>query len=378
MRVNITNGETKNQNMNEDHAKDDTREGVADTVATGARTNKRRGGGKIGDKQEGAGLLDKTPTREREEHNDIPQGETENPLGRVSKVSIRAVIPTYQYANIQPEIEMLNVGAQEGLDAGMQIIREMFAQYGENPLKVKPVVSAVAKLKSFTEDVEVDFDPIGHTYSYNGQTLTGATTFIKRFYKEFDTAAISAACAKSWEVPAEDIQRLWKANGDITGEMGTLVHKVLEHYEKHKVMGAIIAAKNGKENPAKPKHPVLRRIVDEFEALEKPAGEIHAEVLVTDVKSGLCGQADRILVVGEKKCRVQDYKVNVDSAKEEKNSKPLAPWDMLPPSKISKYQLQLSFYSNLLQRAGWEVDGLDVFVYEESWKHYELPVLAVC
>lgn len=49
----------------------------------------------------------------------------------------------------------------------------------------------------------------------------------------------------------------------------------------------------------------------------------------------------------------------------------------LPKTKLSKYQLQLSFYATLLALSGWTVEGLDVFVYENGWKHYELEILSL-
>ena len=95
--------------------------------------------------------------------------------------------------------------------------------------------------------------------------------------------------------------------------------------------------------------------------------------------TGVCGQADLIVVLDEKKkiCRVQDYKININSEEISSNLKPLAPFDKLPANKITKYQLQLSVYANLLEKSGWKVEGLDVFVYEDKWKHFELSVLKV-
>jgi hypothetical protein len=31
----------------------------------------------------------------------------------------------------------------------------------------------------------------------------------------------------------------------------------------------------------------------------------------------------------------------------------------------------------MLENSGWKVEGLDVFVYEDKWRKFELPVLKV-
>ncbi len=130
-------------------------------------------------------------------------------------------------------------------------------------------------------------------------------------------------------------------------------------------------------NKALPSHPIVRDIVLDFYKQELQKGEVEVEALVTNVELGLCGYIDRLLILDRKKkiCRVQDYKVNIGSEVINKNSKYLGQMAELPANKISKYQMQLSFYAKLLQLAGWEVTGLDVFIYEDKWKHIPLEIL---
>lgn len=103
------------------------------------------------------------------------------------------------------------------------------------------------------------------------------------------------------------------------------------------------------------------------------------EVLLTDVNQGYGGHADRIVILDKKKkiCRVGDYKINVGAESISAKDKPSAPFNHLPGNKITKYQLQMSIYANMLQKSGWTVEGLDVYIYEESWKYYPLDILNV-
>ena len=187
-------------------------------------------------------------------------------------------------------------------------------------------------------------------------------------------------CAKSWGVEQQDIISLWGSNGEVASLFGSAVHKALEHYDTFKKLGSqISSARVVEENYAMPKHPILRSIIEEFTEVNKTVGDVVPEALVTNVDMGFCGQADRILVQNwkDKICRIQDYKVNIGSDESSSKNKVLEPFDNLPPTKISKYQLQMSFYANLLEMSGWTVAGLDVFVLEDTWKHYELDVLKV-
>lgn len=191
---------------------------------------------------------------------------------------------------------------------------------------------------------------------------------------------ISKNSANSWGVAQQDVKDLWRSNGDLTSSFGTVVHKALEHYNRFRETGDIISKKRGvTENYCMPKHPILKGIVTEFSDLQKREGKIYSEVLISDINKGICGQADIILVIDPEKkiCRVQDFKINIESTDLSSKHKPLAPFNSLPANKITKYQIQMSVYANMLQTSGWTVEGMDVFVYEDSWLHHELSVLNV-
>lgn len=304
---------------------------------------------------------------------------------KVDKIKIGAVIPVQKYGNLQPEIEISSDDAGEDiLGVGMEVIKSLFTKYSEvGGIQENNFVPSVAVVKtSFNESgVVVEFEPITHTYTYNGNKLTGVTDYLKKFYKPFDLETVSSVLESKWGVPQKIIKAIWEANGDLTSGFGSSVHKALEDYEKFKDFGEIISSKKGEEeNYCLPKHPKLREIVKGFVAINKlEKFPVFTEVLISDVATGICGQADRIVVLDQEKkiCRVQDYKVNVNSEEIDKSNKVLPPFGDLPANKISKYQLQMSIYANMLQKSGWTVVGLDVYVYESEWKHFELEVLKV-
>jgi len=232
-------------------------------------------------------------------------------------------------------------------------------------------------VQSFNEDVQVMFDSTSHRYTYEGREFISATNYIKRWQKEFDKGFISGLVAKSLGTIQEDVLDMWNSGGNISADFGTVIHNALEHYERFKKLGKIMQDKKDLPfNKALPSHPALRKIVEEFYEQELQEGEVNVEVLVTNVELGLCGFIDRLLILDREKkiCRVQDYKVNIGSEDVQKD-KYLGQMADLPKTKISKYQMQLSFYARLLELAGWEVVALDVYIYEDKWVHHELPII---
>ena len=240
--------------------------------------------------------------------------------------------------------------------------------------------SIVVKKSWNEEGVKVVYNDLAHTYTNEGKELVPVTKYIKKFFKEFDAIAVSKTCENSWGVSQKDILNLWESNKDLSALFGTAIHRALEHYETHKSVGQIISDKRDTgENYALPKHPLLKSIIQEFVAINPIKGEVITEVLLSDVSIGICGHADRVVILDwdKKIARIGDYKINVEADVKSSKDKVLPPFDYLPSTKISKYQLQLSVYANMLQRCGWEVTGLDVYVFEGGWKYYPLEVLKV-
>lgn len=301
---------------------------------------------------------------------------TPSQMSKLKQFTIKATIPTGQYANIQPEITVEAESFDDAKAVAMLHIEQLHAQYGSVPLNVN-TGGDWETLRSFNENVDVLFNPVTHKYEYEGEPLMSASGFVEKYTPKFDKVGMSEKCAPKWGVPANEIQEIWTDNGAGAGSFGTAVHLVLENYFKHKKAGEIIQEKKQlEENYAIPNHPFLRRLVLDLERLLVDfKGETHQEVLVSSVKENYCGLVDRLLVTGDKTCRVQDYKITYDI--EKPGTKFLEPFSDLSPTKLSKYLIQLSFYANLLEKSGWTVEGLDIFNFDGEWHHHELKQLKV-
>jgi len=298
---------------------------------------------------------------------------------KIKNYTFEATIPTCMYGNLKPHLEMEGTDIREMTEFGLDLVKNLNNRFSDFPLKeTTQSIQENVKIKSFNEDIELDFNPATHEYKCGDKSLLSGSVYASSFYKRFDSQGIAKNCEKTWGVKAKDIVDMWDSNGSVTSSFGTAIHKALEHYDKHKNTAIEIEGNldNG-ENKALPKHPILRSIIEGFMEIDQYDGDVETEVLVTDIVNSRCGLIDRLLILDKDKkvCRVQDYKINVDSETENKNLKALAPYDTLPMNKLTKYQIQLSFYANILQQNGWIVEGIDIYVLEDVWKHYQLDIL---
>ena len=238
-------------------------------------------------------------------------------------------------------------------------------------------------LTSFTEqDRQIDFDPKTHTYIdlVSGERLISSTNFIKRFKEDFDSETVAKKCSRDykWGVEPSAILKLWSNNGVVTSAFGDAAHEAMEHWERFKKLGEKIVQSKGKgPNPALPKHPLIKGVIESFMEVD-PYGSEEGWVVLPEVfvsYGKYCGLIDRLSVNRTKKqVRLGDYKFNIKA--ETKGQVTFKePFKHLPSTKVSGYSLQLSFYARLLELAGWEVLSLDGFVYEEGWKRYLLDYL---
>ena len=276
------------------------------------------------------------------------------------KYKLGAVIPTVQYGNLQPEIELEGEDVEALQAQAESYIQKVWDRYGERPL-LKKTAGGVEQ-RTFTGET-VFFDSEAHRYTdSNGNVLLSGSAYAEKQGKPFDKANVLGAASKSWGVNIDELSRLWDINAKISTEYGSAIHTALETYHLYNGLGAIVQVKKGLDNNyALPKIPYIRDAVMSF--VEKFGADALTEVLVSDVEHGMAGTIDRLVIVDEKKkvCRVGDYKTNFE----------------LDAKKLLTYQHQLSFYATILQNKGWTVEGLDLYHFSEGWTHHEMEVLPV-
>jgi hypothetical protein len=278
------------------------------------------------------------------------------------KVSMTAVIPTAQYANLQPTVEVEGATFEEARDIALKQIQSVSAMVSDKPLQVNfadaPTV-AVAATKPLPQIDAFTGGSLGYedaTHKYEDGYISGSA-FSHKFIAPFNRQAISYAFANKHKVDQEAILEMWDKNAEASTSLGTSIHAALELYGKFHTLSM---ATKGTTESCLHKNPLLANIVKVFYKGREKEKAVY-EALVVNREQKLCGFIDRLLIVDEVKkiCRVQDYKTNPDIHKKKSI---LAPFKgVIDGTELGAYWLQLSFYAYILQKAGWTVEGLDIF-----------------
>lgn len=260
------------------------------------------------------------------------------------KYVITAVIPTVQYGNIQPSIEVEADTFEEANAQAMPHIEELWEQYADKPLNKK--VSNLVKHTAFVGgEIYVSSNPLEHGYYWNGEKYLSGSEYANKFAKPFDSQAISSKMAEKWGVEASDIQAMWQLKNDVSKGFGTAMHAALELYGRFNGL-----AKSIEKNTHLHDHPTIKKAVESFyEGRENEKAKY--EPLIVDHNAKRAGQVDRLLITGVNSCRIQDFKFNAT----------------MPEEKLAMYWEQLKFYAGIMMANGWIVDGLDIFHNDGTW-----------
>lgn len=180
---------------------------------------------------------------------------------------------------------------------------------------------------------------------------TSVTTFIKQFAEPFDQEKVAKNCSKKknskwYGLEPKEIISIWEQEANRATEMGTLYH---EQREEELLMCNTIK-REGKDIP------IIRPLVDgdaKISRDQRLAEGIYPEHIIYLKSAGICGQADRVEVVGDK-INVYDYKTNKEIKTEGysnwkgETKMLLGPVSHLEDCHINIYSLQLSVYMYMM------------------------------
>lgn len=282
----------------------------------------------------------------------------------MSKVQFggQAVIPVGSYANIQPSFAVEGDTFEDARDLWLAEVSKIFSAANKDidlSFSLAPVrVSAGVDLTCWASGTVVKFDPVQHVYS-PGKWLSGSA-FASQFTPDFPAALIAGKMAAKYGVSAEQILSMWALNAEASSTFGTSVHAALQLHGEYL---ALSQAVKGSNESALTKNPVLRPIVESFFVGREHEQAVY-EAFVADPVLRHCGQIDRLLITGDRRVRVQDFKSNTDLTKAEAISKPFK--GVVESTKLGAYWLQLSLYSHVLESHGYTVEGLDIFHWDGS------------
>lgn len=263
--------------------------------------------------------------------------------------TLKATIPTGQYANLQPEVTVEAETFETAHAEAQLYIETVWAQYGEKPLIKQGTTSVLANTKRLKDlfGNEIDYDDHTHTYSWKGEVYESGSQYAAKFEKPFNKEAIAKKMADKYKVEAQDIIDMWELNGRTSMEFGTAIHSALELYGKHRKLAISLERESALHS-----HPVIRSAVESFYK-DRENEKAYYEVLIVDHKNKRAGRVDRLLKEGPNYV-VEDFKTGAE----------------IKPDKLKVYWEQLRFYGRIIEANGEPISAPRIHHYNGSWHEY--------
>ena len=200
-------------------------------------------------------------------------------------------------------------------------------------------------------DIQFDFDPKLHRYTYQKKPFISVTRFIQQFHKPFEQDYWSKVKADESGVTQDVILAEWKKLNDYANEVGTDTHQWIEDYF------------NQIWKPLPNNLDVIHRINKFNKIYAKQLFKLEPlkfEVRVFSPKWKIAGMIDSLFVY-RGKIYILDWKTNKDFTdnKHQKGTyeKLLAPFQDYHKNHLNEYSIQLSMYALILEEWGFQVGG---------------------
>lgn len=304
---------------------------------------------------------------------------------KIKELTVTAVIPTAQYANLQPSITVeLNEGDdyEAAKKTAMEHISKFSTTYAESGKELptgQPRQVKARKMTPFLGDGEIFFDAAEHVYmDAEGNVFQSGSQFAKQFEQPFNADAIAPKYAAKFGLQAKDVLDFWQSKADASTTFGTALHQALETEGKYLEMCKTLTTDDKEVTTGI--NPTFQPIVAAFYTPERLKEKAVYEPFVVDFGAKRCGQIDRFLIVDEAKkiCDIEDYKTNGDLYKQNSPKFLKAPYDTLLNQPISGYQIQLNFYRAIVEANGWTVRNLTIHHWTgKEWITSQLDKLEI-
>lgn len=257
---------------------------------------------------------------------------------------LSAVIPVAQYSNIQPEFEVEAETYEQAMSIAEGYLKPFWNKYVEAGKELK--TGQFKRIKAFVGG-EIDYDELNHVYSWNGAVYQSGSQYGETFKNPFDGQMIAKKMAEKVNVNPEDILKMWKLKGDASRDFGNAMHKALQLHEQYKSLSQSLGKAYHIHNNF-----VLKDIVESFYS-SRGEEKAMSEITVVDHATQRAGCIDRLVILGDKHGRVEDFK----SGEITKN--------LLP------YQKQLEFYTNIMVTGGWKMEKPLIHGWDGKWETHK-------
>lgn len=220
-------------------------------------------------------------------------------------------------------------------------------------------------------DNRIKFQKDGHKYwiDNNCENIISSTTFIKKFFKEFDSESVIKNIVNSFDYKENpeykyyqmnpiDIKNSWELNGQKARDLGTLLHEDIEnYYNEVKVIND----------------------TDEFKYFlnfvndNKDIKIYRTEWFIFSELHRITGSIDAVFENDDGSLTIYDWKRSKDiSFKSFNNEKGKHPLDSVLNTNYYHYSLQLNLYKTILERYyGKKIKDMFLIVLHPDNSNYE-------
>lgn len=209
------------------------------------------------------------------------------------------------------------------------------------------------------------FDPVKHSYTnhHTGEEYISVTTLLNKFKKQFDSKAVSERIAKRDGGTPEEIRAKWKQHNDDSKKYGSLIHSIIEKYNKTHTIA------EGYES--------LIDSYNELGLLDKTDQLLSEEQLYSHIHK-LAGTADIVRLEEKGGFSIFDIKTNKKfNFYSPYNEKLLYPLEHLSACEFTTYSLQLSLYAYMFEGiSGRKLNQLSIIYYDRNTNRFTFyPVI---
>lgn len=221
-------------------------------------------------------------------------------------------------------------------------------------------------------DLEKSFSDIlfiekNHEYTIGGEPAKmSVSQLIKKYEKPFDSERIATMVAQRDGFTVEEVLSQWEFSKDYSCHKGSDFHKYVENYFNRKKIGLDLESintffkkrKNFKMDDSvslyyKEMALLIRNFLNFYEWWKQDHILIKSEFVIGDKKSNICGTIDNLSYnFKTKELIIFDYKTNKEIRRRNQyKEKLLKNLNHLDNCEYTKYSLQLSLYSTIIENA---------------------------
>ena len=199
------------------------------------------------------------------------------------------------------------------------------------------------------------FDEPHKYFNTKGEEYVSATTFIKKFKKEFQTKVMAEAYAQKRGLKVEDVIADWDLKRDVSTVKGTAVHNMAENWWNNKSFpyDPTPAVKNFGHDIIKEKYDKCEHLFKKFWAdASENLVPVKMELVVGDDEYGLAGMVDCLFWNKKSEMlEIWDYKTNKEiKTNNNFGNKMLHPISHLDECEMNTYSLQLGLYKHIIMK----------------------------